>query len=242
MQSYSYCSWETHSSNFKMYEYNKNFLSIILIFFINYIVSCTGVKTSIDLFHKNLEEQIGYKIDYKASKETFEKVIAASIYNNNNEIIYPNDITLAPRGGLNNSSLVISGELRSSCLDSFITGTIINSTSNNIIDDKGGIIGILLECISNCNSDIKSLVSNSIIICGGGSTISNVNTRIIQEANIILNQLRDNNMKNDEKLNNLKANNNKLINNNIYLSMMKTPFVSSSLSWIGGSLFSSLKV
>lgn len=182
-------------------------------------VAAVGIENCINKFKKTIEISIGHEVDHQASKDLFEKVAFCI----DSSSAQSNDLYIAPRGGLSKSGFTMS--TNQSCFNHIISGVI---DDENDMDESGGVAGSLLECLRSCPHDIRSIVSSNIIFCGEGSEIPGLATAICKEATL----KAKNNLKYEKIINSLTTQ--KFIVEDI-------DYNRTNLSWIGGSLFSSLK-
>lgn len=69
----------------------------------------------------------------------------------------------------NMEEFVLLPDARQNCVSSLISG---NTTIDDESDDEvGGAAGLLLECLRSCDADIREIVIENIIVCGGGAMI-----------------------------------------------------------------------
>jgi actin-related protein len=181
-------------------------------------VAAVGIQNCIKKFKKILELSVGHDVDYNISKDLFEKIGFCTDSTT--------DLYVAPRGGLSNKGFAIS--TRQSCFNHIVRGTI---EDENDKDEFGGVAGSLLECIRSCPNDVRSIVSSNIIFCGEGSEIPGLPNAICREATLKAN--------NDLKYEKIKDIFNSLHDQKFTLE--ECDYSRTNLSWIGGSLFSSLK-
>lgn len=72
----------------------------------------------------------------------------------------------------NMGEFVLLPDVRQNCVSSLISGnTTIDDESE---DEVGGAAGLILECLRSCDADIREIVIENIIVCGGGVMIPGV--------------------------------------------------------------------
>lgn len=80
-------------------------------------------------------------------------------------------VTVLPMKDLNKSSCLI---LRSIIESSFLPLIHGISRTNGLVDDFGGMVGAVLNCLRECNVDIRHQVASNIIFCGDESDIPGI--------------------------------------------------------------------
>jgi len=215
-------------------------------------VSSIGMKQASAKFQALLEKQMGSKVDANAARQLFEMLACA----HSAPMPMPPDIDVPSSKGVSNTSFVVPAALRIACLKSLLTGKDDDDDDDDdddgddvgdspepavagqseaeefIVDEAGGSSGILVESLKACNHDVRRLVSMNIVFCGGGAAVPNIAEATCLEAT--RQALTNDNLERTIKQLVLSSPNQKLVSRN-------TPFVPSSLAWIGGSLFASIR-
>eukprot|EP00607_Mallomonas_marina_P000917 CAMPEP_0182438886 /NCGR_PEP_ID=MMETSP1167-20130531/86080_1 /TAXON_ID=2988 /ORGANISM="Mallomonas Sp, Strain CCMP3275" /LENGTH=189 /DNA_ID=CAMNT_0024632423 /DNA_START=851 /DNA_END=1420 /DNA_ORIENTATION=- len=108
-------------------------------------------------------------------------------------------------------------------------------------DELGGASGLLLQCLMCCDRDVRAVVSRHIVLIGGGASIPGVAAAVVEEANRRIcteEQWKDlRGLLGEVSTSDTREETDTTVGKRS-LSLAPTPFVRSSLAWIGGSLFS----
>ena len=187
-------------------------------------IAAVGIENCIKKFKKTVEITVGHEVDYDSSKDLFEKVAMCS----HSSLDSSNDLYIAPRSGVSSSGFTMQLSTRQSCFNHIINGVIEDEHDN---DEYGGVAGSLLECLRCCPHDVRSSVSSNIMFCGQGSDIPGLSLAICKAAT--------DKAKNDSRYESIKDMLNTFSGQRF--TVQDSNYNSTNLSWIGGSLFSSLK-
>eukprot|EP01038_Epipyxis_sp_PR26KG_P005736 gene5736-7920_t len=192
-----------------------------------YKVAAVGVYDARITFNKLLEEKLKKEIPIDVSNILFEQV--SCITSPSAPEYVPSDLIVSPMQHIFNDSFVLTSDERQLAVKCLING---ESEYDGCIDEKGGAAGVLLACINSCNVDIKTVVLNRVIICGGGAMIPGFIHAVCDHAN----QLALTDPYHKSTLENVfkKINNQKITPTNC-------PYLRSLLTWIGGSIFASIQ-
>jgi len=150
------------------------------------------------------------------------------------------------------TEVMVQGWLRSDCLTSLIAGDDGDEDSH---DEVGGLLGLILACILKCSADVRCIGLKNIVLAGGGAQLPGLPEAVCRKLCTVLNSPSEaKSMTCADNINRLRP----LFSSDAFTegvsggsavlspdSAMKLlaqhSFPKSSLNWIGGSLFASVK-
>lgn len=108
-------------------------------------------------------------------------------------------------------------------------------------DENGGVSGLIINSLKECNMDLRVMIASNIIVIGGGSMISGLATTICDYTTFQITNIHQTTYTSLlQQSNNISSILPKL--NNSRLVLYNTIFDRSLLCWIGGSIFSTIPV
>ena len=123
----------------------------------------------------------------------------------------------------------IPGRIRSSCLSELLWGRQFDGYDASE-DELGGLVGLVMKVLETCNLDTKVMVSTHVVFCGGGSCIPGLCKKICSEVNA--KGALDSESSSSSSPPSVGS---------VVLNYRDLPFEGSLLTWLGGSIFASLK-
>ena len=139
------------------------------------------------------------------------------------------DIVINPSENVANDPFTIESKFRHQPLEAIIRG---ESGAEGCLDEKGGAAGLVLDCLKACNMDVRSIACKHIVFIGGGAMLPGLCKGICECATAwALSGDKDWSRDLGQVIGGLKGGS---------LSPLPSPFIRSSLAWIGGSVFASL--
>lgn len=176
-----------------------------------------------ELSHEELQASI------EATRPLFEKVACCNLKDKQCK-----DMTVLPSQDVANEPFTIESKYRHEPLQVIMTG---DSSAEGCVDEWGGVVGLLFDCLMASNIDVRSIACKHIVICGGGAMIPGLPQAICDEATKAASQTSPLNrpLKQHLGLADVVA---RLPEGRF--SVLPSPFLRSSLAWIGGSIFASI--
>lgn len=119
---------------------------------------------------------------------------------------------------LRDLEFTVPGSLRSDSLSELLSGR--QNDGFDVSDDEiGGLVGLIYRTLLSCALDVRSEVIRNVVFCGGGATIPGLSHTVKQEL-----------LKRAQVLPCFES-----------FEIRRIPFERSLLTWIGGSIYSSLR-
>lgn len=106
------------------------------------------------------------------------------------------------------------------------------SRYRGFVDENGGLVGAVINCLQSCNIDFRSKIVQNIIICGGGSMIPHMKEVLCKQISYYIN--------NQDEYASLRSICDCFPNKEFHPSTNYFP--SDLLTFIGASCFASLRV
>jgi actin-related protein len=192
-----------------------------------------GVSFSAKTFAHMMKTNLGIEMDLQRSRELFEKVVLATHTSS-----HPQGVRFTQNEDSSSDDIEVPGRLRCAPVHVLVGleeyDDIVHDNDDDYIendDELGGLAGLLLECLKKCSHDVRALVLHNVVFCGGGSMIPGVPMRTC-----IIASSRAARMPKYHEVHQAVSH---LPSGT--LNPTQLPFPPSSLAWIGGSIFASLK-
>jgi len=129
----------------------------------------------------------------------------------------------------------VPGWVRHQCLDTLIRGC--DSQDGESRDEAGGAVGVVLACLLKCGVDLRRALLRNLVICGGGAGIPGVADAVW--AGVVTSiSCSSEDQPSPSRYSELRH----LIVTSSSPNLPASPFDRTSLAWIGGSLFASIKI